>query len=217
MDDAFRRFADGAAGADAALFFYGGHGFQFQGANYLVPVDAKLTGAADIGTQMARVDDILADLQRASGVRILDARRLPRQPACGPAVGAGQSRARRDDQPRGLARIKQTAGTVIAYSTQPGAVAADGGRAQQSVRGPRVHLRGEPARCRDRPAVPRMSPPTSTRATNERQLPEVTFSLLGDFYFVGQRTRWRRRRSPPRQRWRAQTAALAPLDNRGRA
>ena len=27
---------------------------------------------------------------------------------------------------RGLARIKQTAGTVIAYSTQPGAVAADG-------------------------------------------------------------------------------------------
>ena len=27
---------------------------------------------------------------------------------------------------RGLARIEQTAGTVIAYSTQPGAVAADG-------------------------------------------------------------------------------------------
>ena len=74
MDDAFRRFADAAAGADAALFFYGGHGFQFQGTNYLVPVDAKLAGGTDVGTHMARVDDVLANLQ---GCRMGSAKRNP--------------------------------------------------------------------------------------------------------------------------------------------
>ncbi|HYF22684.1 MAG TPA: caspase family protein [Caulobacteraceae bacterium] len=33
-------FAEKAAGADVAMVYYSGHGFEFEGANYLVPVDA---------------------------------------------------------------------------------------------------------------------------------------------------------------------------------
>ena len=183
MDDAFRRFADAAVGADAALFFYGGHGFQFQGANYLVPIDAKLTGAADVGSQMARVDDILADLQRASGVRILMLDACRDNPLADQLL-AQVNPARAVTITRGLARIKQTAGTVIAYSTQPGAVAADGGGRNspfaaaflREVRSPGVEIG----------PLFRHVAADVYRATNERQLPEVTFSLLGDFYFVGQ-------------------------------
>lgn len=183
MDDAFRRFADAAAGADAALFFYGGHGFQFQGTNYLVPVDARLTGGADVGTQMARVDDVLANLQRASGVRILMLDACRDNPLADQLL-AQANPARAVTITRGLARIKQTAGTVIAYSTQPGAVAADGeGRNSpfavafiQQVSKPGVEIG----------PLFRHVAADVYKATNERQLPEVTFSLLGDFYFVGQ-------------------------------
>lgn len=183
MDDAFRRFADAAVGADAALFFYGGHGFQFQGANYLVPVDAKLTGAADIGTQMARVDDILADLQRASGVRILMLDACRDNPLADQLL-AQANPARAVTITRGLARIKQTAGTVIAYSTQPGAVAADGEGRNSPFAAAFIREVSQPG-VEIGPLFRHVAADVY-RATNERQLPEVTFSLLGDFYFVGQ-------------------------------
>lgn len=182
MDDAFRRFANEADGADAALFYYGGHGFQFQGSNYLMPVDARLTGVGDVNYEMARVDDILSDLQRANGVRIvmLDACRdnpLAQQllSKASPTRSLGVS--------RGLARIQQTAGSVIAYSTQPGAVAADGGGRNSPFA---AAFLGEV----DKPGVEigalfRRVAANVYKATNERQLPEVTFSLLGDFYFAG--------------------------------
>ncbi|GKQ51224.1 caspase family protein [Bradyrhizobium sp. Ce-3] len=182
MDDAFRRFADAAAGADAALFFYGGHGFQFQGANYLVPVDARLTGAADIGAQMARVDDILADLQRASGVRILMLDACRDNPLADQLL-AQANPARAVTIVRGLARIKQTAGTVIAYSTQPGAVAADGEGRNSPFAAAFIREVSQPG-VEIGPLFRHVAGDVY-RATNERQLPEVTFSLLGDFYFIG--------------------------------
>src|SRR5437660_98559 len=75
MDEAFRRFARLARDADAALFFYAGHGMQFSGTNYLMPVDAKLKDDTDLPYEMAKVDDIIADLARAKNIRlvILDA------------------------------------------------------------------------------------------------------------------------------------------------
>jgi len=183
MDDAFRRFADAAAGADAALFFYGGHGFQFQGTNYLVPVDARLTGGADAGSQMARVDDILAGLQRASGVRILMLDACRDNPLADQLL-AQINPARTVTITRGLARIKQTAGTVIAYSTQPGAVAADGEGRNSPFAAAFIQQVGKPG-VEIGPLFRHVTADVY-KATNERQLPEVTFSLLGDFYFVGQ-------------------------------
>ncbi|QPF87915.1 caspase family protein [Bradyrhizobium genosp. L] len=183
MDDAFRRFADAAVGADAALFFYGGHGFQFQGTNYLVPVDAKLAGATDIGAQMARVDDILADLQRASGVRILMLDACRDNPLADQLL-AQVNPARAVTITRGLARIKQTAGTVIAYSTQPGAVAADGEGRNSPFAAAFIREVGQPG-VEIGPLFRHVAADVY-KATSERQLPEVTFSLLGDFYFTGQ-------------------------------
>jgi uncharacterized caspase-like protein len=65
MDEAFAKFARSARDADAALFFYAGHGLQFAGSNYLMPVDAKLQDEADLPYEMSKVDDIVGDLSRA--------------------------------------------------------------------------------------------------------------------------------------------------------
>ena len=42
LEGALADFADASAGADVALVFYAGHGLDVNGANYLVPVDARL-------------------------------------------------------------------------------------------------------------------------------------------------------------------------------
>jgi len=70
MQNATIRFARAARTADVAVFYYSGHAMQHAGVNYLVPVDAELRDEADL-RRMARVDDILADLQQAKNLRIL--------------------------------------------------------------------------------------------------------------------------------------------------
>jgi uncharacterized caspase-like protein len=59
------------------MFYYSGHALQFEGVNYLTPVDFReLTDEQDLRRKI-RVDDIVADLQRARSLRILvlDSRR----------------------------------------------------------------------------------------------------------------------------------------------
>jgi uncharacterized caspase-like protein len=60
-----------AQGADAALVYYAGHGIQFQGLNYLMPVDARLEDEYSINYELTRIDDVLFALSKARGVKIL--------------------------------------------------------------------------------------------------------------------------------------------------
>lgn len=48
MTDKLRDFGERAEGVEVALFFYAGHGIAVNGANYLLPVDAKLKSEADV-------------------------------------------------------------------------------------------------------------------------------------------------------------------------
>lgn len=47
MDTAIRAFSNEVADADIVLFYYAGHGFEYDRRNYLVPVDAPLSTSAD--------------------------------------------------------------------------------------------------------------------------------------------------------------------------
>lgn len=107
-----------AAGADATgLFFYAGHGVQSFGANYLLPVDATLTDAADLGLAGIPADTVLRQMASArnkTNIFILDACRN------NPFVDIP------DMGDNGLAEMKAPTGTFLAYATAPGAVALDG-------------------------------------------------------------------------------------------
>src|SRR5438132_3446554 len=48
MNDAIGRFSRRVGNADIALVYYAGHGMQYAGRNYLLPIDAKLEGLADV-------------------------------------------------------------------------------------------------------------------------------------------------------------------------
>jgi tetratricopeptide (TPR) repeat protein len=123
MVDAAIRFSRSARAADVALFYYSGHALQFNGVNYLAPIDAKLIDESDL-RRMIRVDDIVADLQQAKNLRILvldSCRDNPLAEQLRRGIGT-----RALPLQRGLAKIDAPLGAIIAFATQTGQTADDG-------------------------------------------------------------------------------------------
>ncbi|MCP5083657.1 MAG: hypothetical protein GY948_18370 [Alphaproteobacteria bacterium] len=111
-------------GVNVALFFYGGHGLQLNGQNYLVPVDAELGSETSLEFEAVRLQTILTLMERSQSTNLvfLDAcRDNPLARNLARTMGT-----RSVSLGRGLARVETGVGTLIAYSTQPGNVALDG-------------------------------------------------------------------------------------------
>ncbi|RWM31615.1 caspase family protein [Mesorhizobium sp.] len=124
FEEQFRNYLAAADGADLAVVYYSGHGFQIGGENFLIPVDASLKAAADIEVQAIKLDDVLEQLRSKSKIQliILDACRnnpFPRKDYWlrDQLIAAGGS---------GLAQVKSSLNTLIAFATEPGSVAYDG-------------------------------------------------------------------------------------------
>ena len=126
MERLICQFLRSTANARVALFYYAGHGLQVDGRNYLLPVDTKLESASDLGFETIGLDNILENLNDTSraNIIILDAcRNNPFAQAYASRIGAARS----VTVLSGLAGYSNLGtGTLIAFSTAPGAVAADG-------------------------------------------------------------------------------------------
>jgi hypothetical protein len=100
-----------------AFIYYNGYAIQFEGDNYLVPVDAQLNRDSEIPIQGVRLFDLLrplADTPAAAKIVVLDATRaLPFQ------IQGGQLAP-------GLAPVESAPNMLIAFSSAPGIVAPDG-------------------------------------------------------------------------------------------
>ena len=108
-------FARVMEGATAAVFYYAGHGIQYRGQNYLIPIDAKLTSEASIAFNAMPVTQILDTMDEAK-IRhkfiILDACRN------NPFSNVFSS--------TGLAKIQAPPGTIVSFAAAAGQVAPDG-------------------------------------------------------------------------------------------
>ena len=116
-----KSFADAAANADWAVVYYAGHGIEFDGSNYLVPVDVKFEQDADIPKESVALDHVLNAVSVAGKLRlvILDACR----------ENPFATEMRRTDAAsvgRGLARLEPESGTLVAFATKHGRTATDG-------------------------------------------------------------------------------------------
>ena len=116
----FREFLEKVeqAGPDTIAFiYYSGYAIQFEGDNYLIPVDARLERDSDISIDGVRLFDLLrplADSPASTKIVVLDATRpLPFQ------IQGGQLA-------RGLGAIEAAPGLLVAFSSAPGTVAEDG-------------------------------------------------------------------------------------------
>ena len=167
---ALTEFGDRIQAGSEVLFFYAGHGMQVRGRNFLIPIDAEIRTESAVSSEAIDVEQLLDKLAPARlSMIILDACR--NNPFERRFRGNGQ----------GLAAINAPTGTLIAYSTAPGKVAADGtGRnglytqellAAMSLPGMKI----EDVFKRVRGNVVRLS--------DEAQVPWESSSLTGDFYF----------------------------------
>ena len=121
--DKIGAFEDAMGSANVALFFYAGHGLQVDGRNYLAPVDLRLERKQDLRRHAIELEAVLEVMRSETNLVILDACR--NNPLAGElARSLGLSRAAVAS--RGLARVESASGTLIAYATEPGSVAADG-------------------------------------------------------------------------------------------
>src|SRR6266404_6220814 len=120
---ALRDFADRAYDADIAVVYYAGHGMEVDGANYLIPVDAKLERDTDVYDEALSLERVLIAIEPAKKLRlvILDAcrdnpfARTMKRTIASRAIG------------QGLAKVEPSSPNVlIAYSAKAGSTAADG-------------------------------------------------------------------------------------------
>ena len=128
MDDALGEFEEKSVGADVALLFYAGHGMEMNGANYLIPVDARLASASAVTRETVALDSVLAAMANAgTRIVILDACRN------NPFVRSMRGARRANVRSGGLAAVASGEGLLVAYAAGAGEVAADGdGRSENS-------------------------------------------------------------------------------------
>jgi uncharacterized caspase-like protein len=130
MSAAVDRFSRIVRGADVAVVYYSGHGMQFDGKNYLLPVDANLESADDVNRfRLLPVDDLIEVLKSARGLQliVLDAcRSNPAERDFKNKVASVAGANRDAGSTRGFARVNARSGLIITYATAPNDVAADG-------------------------------------------------------------------------------------------
>lgn len=129
LRDTVRAFTRSASTADMTVFYYAGHGIAVDDENYIVPVDAKLDDPFDWEFEVYSVSEVLRLVGRSAGPSLIFLDACRDNPMAS-VLAQAQGMATRSVSSRGLQRIPSetvgTSGSVIAYATEPGQVAADG-------------------------------------------------------------------------------------------
>lgn len=176
---AVRRFGDALQGADAALFFYAGHGLQVGGANYLLPVDANPRRESDLAFEAVELDLVMRQMEQEAKTAIVFLDACRDNPLTRSLLGSRGTRS--TNVSRGLSRIVSGLGTFIAFSTEPGDVAQDGQDRNSPFSAALVkHVADE---GKDLGAIMIAVRNEVLNATNGGQKPWDSSSLREQFYF----------------------------------
>jgi hypothetical protein len=121
MQDAVRDFGARAEQAEVAVFYYAGHGVEFSGENYLLPVDIAVETENDTEDRAVKLSLVLDAVKKARQLKvvILDACRDNPFAERYALQGAGSVG-------HGLANIEPSSGVLVAFAARHGTVAFDG-------------------------------------------------------------------------------------------
>jgi hypothetical protein len=178
MVNAIRNFGRSLKNSDAALFYFSGHGSQYKGLNWLMPIGAKVQLESDIEFEGLNAERVLAEMEGGLSKRvnivIFDACRTNRT-----------FRSFRSYN-RGFTFPKvQPEGSIVAFSTAPGTVAYDGdGRYSPYVTELSKHMLTPDLKIEDLFKRVRIGVKNRTSRKPSPQIPWENSALMGDFYFV---------------------------------
>lgn len=119
LKQAITEFGKRLKGYDVGLFYYAGHGIQYHGHNYMIPIETTLDSEDHVEIGCVPADKVLNYMNIAQAkvnLIILDACRNNPFERSWSRSAAGS----------GLAMMDAPRGTLIAYATAPGRTASDG-------------------------------------------------------------------------------------------
>jgi len=117
MDTAINQFKRKLGKNVIGLFYFSGHGVQYENRNYMIPADMPELTVSKVKFNSVPIEYVLATMEEANNqvnLIILD--------ACRNNPFKGGNRGVR----KGLAQVTAPTGSLIAYATSPGEVAQDG-------------------------------------------------------------------------------------------
>lgn len=122
MREALIEFGREATEADWAVIYFGGHGIEVDGRNFLIPTDARLLTDRDVDLEAISLEHVLRSVEGARKLRviILDACRE------NPFLSRMEKTVASRSIGRGLASVEPEGSTLVAYSAKGGQVALDG-------------------------------------------------------------------------------------------
>jgi len=165
---------EGESDKTVGLFYYAGHGLQYDNENYIVPVDAELHFVDDIPRYCFPIQRMVLSQMEMTNSRmnivILDACRNNPFPAINRSLGE-----------QGLGEIKKARGAFIAYATSPGSVAADGSGRNGLYTQELIKAMNKPGRTIEQ--VFKEVRANVLKLSGERQNPWENSNIIGDFYF----------------------------------
>ena len=176
MEDAIRSFGKQLRKGGVGLFYFAGHGMQVDGRNYLIPVDSKIESESDVkyeAVDAGRVLGKMEDAENQLNIVILDACR-----------NNPFSRNFRSTE-TGLARMDAPRGSLIAYATAPGEIAADG--TERNGIFTKYLMKHMVVPNLPIELVLKQTRIDVARATDGRQTPWESSSLMGNFYFKSEK------------------------------
>jgi hypothetical protein len=195
MEKVVLDFSNRAKKAEAALFYYAGHGLELAGSNYLVPVDANVEAEWQVKHRTLALDGVLGGMREADAkvrIVILD---------CCRDNPLGRSWKR--SAGRGLAAPEVPDGMVVVYAAGQGQVAVDGDGANSPFTQALVKHLSEPGLEIEQ--VFKRVGQSVVADTGGRQRPALYQNFYGSFVFV------------PRSGAAAPEPAVARADDRERS
>lgn len=122
MIRALRDFSDVADDAQWAILYFSGHGVEFGGVNYMIPVDARLKRDRDIDLEAVATNKISTAIHGAKKLRLVILDMCRDNPFKNQMRRTMATRSMH----RGLARVEPNPGTLVVYAAKHGEVALDG-------------------------------------------------------------------------------------------
>ncbi len=180
LSEFYKSIRNGGVG----LLYFSGHGMEFDGENYLIPVDAQINEKSEVSIDSIAVNTITKRMTRANNrlnVVVLDACRND------PFAKGGSG---------GLAKIDPPAGTLVAYATSAGKTASDGKKGENGAF-TKYLIKYIKQKDLSLTQVFKKTRISVYKDTNKRQKPAVYDEIIGEDFFFTLPTKNQKSKSTP--------------------
>jgi len=181
--DTLDRFYAKASAAETAVFFFAGHGIQFDGVNYLVPKSAELRSISRLKQETVALQDIISEIEKRAGITLVFLDACRDNPLAEELQRSLKGTTRSAAVSRGLAPMEiRNPDTLLVFAAAPGKTASDGAGANSPFTAALVQNIAEPG-VEIEQMMKRVARDVRS-ATGGTQAPERLSKLTTEFIFT---------------------------------